>query len=297
MSWITPDLITQIVDTVAVPIALLLLYQGIAWLKKHGYKTTYADAVVKAVGAGQQAAAAAGTTIFTPEGRALALEVGTKYLISTVSPEAAKIGIDDAGHAARVDSAIGVIAAQAAATVAAAGGPLIQGVAAVSLLDASAVAQAPADSNDRGRPIAAVLAVVLLMAIAVPAWAYVEFVDPTGNKVPGAVTMGVNGAGQAVPGKTGTFTPLGCPPWQAVTTTAPVALSAFAGGIPTGATLAEITTSVAIVKRDDGGPPGTAGPGSMIAAGMVYPASVTPLSQLQFIAQTANGVIAVCFFR
>jgi hypothetical protein len=98
-------------------------------------------------------------------------------------------------------------------------------------------------------------------------------------------------------GSGGIFTPLGCPAWLAVTSGSAVLLSSVVGGIPIGATLVAIVPTVGIVLRDDGSAPTTAGPGVVIAAGMYFPSSVTPLSQLQFIAQTAAGTIATCFYR
>lgn len=93
-----------------------------------------------------------------------------------------------------------------------------------------------------------------------------------------------------------TFQPLGCLPWQAITTASPVALSAFSGGIPANATLVDIVPSVTIVMRDDGSAPTTAGPGIPIQTNTIYPYSGT-LSTVQFIAQSGSGTISVCFYR
>lgn len=92
------------------------------------------------------------------------------------------------------------------------------------------------------------------------------------------------------------FTPLGCAPWQAVTTSSSVLLSSFPGGIPTGTTLVDIVPSVSVILRDDGSPPTSSGPGIPIAAGAMYPYSGN-LTAAQFIAQSLSGTIAVCFFR
>jgi hypothetical protein len=96
--------------------------------------------------------------------------------------------------------------------------------------------------------------------------------------------------------KSGSYTPLGCPAWQAVTTGAAVALSSVAGGIPAGATLVDIVPSVGVVMRDDGSAPGTTGPGMPIQASTIYPYSGT-LAAVQFISQTASGTVATCFYR
>jgi hypothetical protein len=98
-------------------------------------------------------------------------------------------------------------------------------------------------------------------------------------------------------GSGGTFTPLGCPAWLAVTSGSAVSLSSVVGGIPAGATLVAIVPSVGIVLRDDGSAPTTAGPGVVIAAGMYFPSSITPLSNIQAIAQTASGFLTTCFYK
>ena len=105
--------------------------------------------------------------------------------------------------------------------------------------------------------------------------------------------MGIGPGG----GTSGPFTPLGCANWLAVTSATPVLLSNVAGGIPAGATLVGIVPTVGVVMRDDGGVPTVAGPGNIIAAGMYFPSSVTPLSNIQFIAQTTSGFITTCFER
>lgn len=136
------------------------------------------------------------------------------------------------------------------------------------------------------------------------------FVDANGNLCinggGGGTAPGTSGAtaqpvqgvtgGVAVATKPGTFTPLGCSAWQAVTTGGAVALSAVAGGIPAGATLVDIVPSVTVVMRDDGGAPTTAGPGIPIQTNTIYPYSGT-LSAVQFIAQTTSGTISACFYR
>lgn len=96
----------------------------------------------------------------------------------------------------------------------------------------------------------------------------------------------------------GVYVPLGCPAWQAITTTSAIGFGAFAGGISAGATLVNFVPSVAIVLRDDGGAPTAAGPGVPIPAGsfQFYYANAG-LSGVQFIAQSASGTIAACFYK
>lgn len=116
-----------------------------------------------------------------------------------------------------------------------------------------------------------------------------------GNGAACVAVQGVTG-GAPVPTITGSYTPLGCRPWQAITTASPVLLSAFSGGIPAGATLVDIVPSVTVVMRDDGSAPTVAGPGIPIQTNTIYPYSGT-LSAVQFIAQTTSGTISVCFYR
>jgi|GEM_PF-4716286 len=116
--------------------------------------------------------------------------------------------------------------------------------------------------------------------------------------VNGTTAQSVQGltGGVPVPTITGSYTPLGCRPWQAITTGAAVLLSAFSGGIPAGATLVDIVPSVTVVMRDDGSAPTTVGPGIPIQTNTIYPYSGS-LSAVQFIAQTTSGTISTCFYR
>lgn len=117
-----------------------------------------------------------------------------------------------------------------------------------------------------------------------------------------ALLILVSGAAQAqVPGgvtatKPAMFTPMGCRAWLAVTTGSAVSLSAVAGGVPLGATLADIVASVGVVMRDDGSAPAAAGPGIPIQANTIYSYSGA-LSAVQFIAQTTAGTIQTCFYK
>jgi hypothetical protein len=102
------EFIRQCIITLGVPVALYLAWIVVAEMKKKGYQTTYAEALLRAVGAGQNAAQDAGKSIFTPEGRALAVRVGASYLKNTVPDASSALGItSEDQHAARVEAQIG----------------------------------------------------------------------------------------------------------------------------------------------------------------------------------------------
>jgi hypothetical protein len=94
------------------------IYAVIAWMKKKGYQTTYLSALARAVGEANNAAIAAGTTLNTPAGLAIGRVAGAAYLMSTVGPEAAALGITTvADHGTRVQAAIGAALMPVAAPV------------------------------------------------------------------------------------------------------------------------------------------------------------------------------------
>lgn len=99
------------------PAALLLAYCALQVAQAHGWRTTYAAALLRAVGQGQIAAAAQGVSLFSPAGRLVAIKVGTDYLTSTVGAAAAGLGITDADHAVRIVGQIGAIEAAAQAAL------------------------------------------------------------------------------------------------------------------------------------------------------------------------------------
>lgn len=111
------DLIMDGLLPLAVPVLLFLAWQAVAALKRRGYQTTYAEALLRAVGAGADAAHSAGSSIFKPDGRAIAVAVAVHYLQTTVGTAAGALGIvGEAAHAKRIEAQIGVIAVQAEAT-------------------------------------------------------------------------------------------------------------------------------------------------------------------------------------
>lgn len=134
MSWL--DVAHETATTIGIPVALFFAGQAIALARKHGYKMTYANALLRAVGTGQLAATDAGETMFTPAGRAIAVRAGEQYLIKTVAPEALALGIGDDDHAIRVDGQIGALAA-AAAAAAVATPEAVAGAATALLADAA----------------------------------------------------------------------------------------------------------------------------------------------------------------
>ncbi len=103
LQWVT--IAWTIISPFAVLIFLYLAWIAVSELQKHGYKTTYVNGLLRAVGAANMAAQQAGTTLFTPEGKVLGIAAGTKYLETTVGGAADKLGITD--NEARVGAAIG----------------------------------------------------------------------------------------------------------------------------------------------------------------------------------------------
>lgn len=99
------------------PVVTYLAWVAVATMERNGNRTTYAMAVLKAVGAGQNAAQGKGLSIFTSAGRMVAAQAGADYLEATVAESAAKLGIKTLDeHKARVLTQIGLMGAEAAAT-------------------------------------------------------------------------------------------------------------------------------------------------------------------------------------
>lgn len=91
-------------------------YAGIALAQKNGYKMTYASALVRAAGAGMAQAQASGLNPFSPAGMAIGAKIGAQYMVNTVAPEAAKLGISTVeDHATRVLAQIQTVQSQAMA--------------------------------------------------------------------------------------------------------------------------------------------------------------------------------------
>lgn len=93
------------------PLMMALAYSSVKMLEQHGWKTTYAAALVRAVGEGQNAAAAKGVSLFSPAGRAEAIRAGTAYLTNTVATAAAGLGLTAADHETRIVAQIGAMEA------------------------------------------------------------------------------------------------------------------------------------------------------------------------------------------
>lgn len=83
-------------------------------LRKHGYKATYAAAIVRAMGAGVLAAQDKGLDPFSMEGRRIVANAGARYILDTVPDAANSLGIvlpED--HGRRVVAQLGTVAATA----------------------------------------------------------------------------------------------------------------------------------------------------------------------------------------
>lgn len=111
---VLPTLVS-IANVILVPALLGAAWVGIDVLKRHGYQTTYAEAIVRAMGAGVMAAQDRGVNPFTGAGRGIVAAVGTKYLVDHVSDAAEGLGIEPDQHAERVIAQLGVVKAQAEA--------------------------------------------------------------------------------------------------------------------------------------------------------------------------------------
>jgi hypothetical protein len=85
----------------------------VAELRAHGYKATYASAIVRAMGAGVMAAQDRGLDPFSRQGRILVAKVGAEYIESTVPQAADALDLHMRDHAARVEAQLGVAAVQA----------------------------------------------------------------------------------------------------------------------------------------------------------------------------------------
>ena len=96
----TDALITSLVNLatlVLIPLLLLLANRALAELKRRGYHTTYVEALVRAVGAAENAASAQGKVLTSPEGREIGVKAALAYLSATVPDTQKALGINDAG--------------------------------------------------------------------------------------------------------------------------------------------------------------------------------------------------------
>lgn len=90
-------------------------YWAVAELQRHGYQTTYASAIVRAMGAGVMAAQDRGFDPFSPEGRQIVGKVGGEYLATRVGEAGEALGIEStADHATRVLAQLGATSVQQA---------------------------------------------------------------------------------------------------------------------------------------------------------------------------------------
>lgn len=111
----------HVIEPFAALAIVALGYWAVAELQRHGYRATYAAAIVRAMGAGVLAAQDKGLDPFSGAGRQLVLQTGTAYLRQTVGESAAKLGIESGqDHAERVSAQLGVVAAEAEAAAQAA---------------------------------------------------------------------------------------------------------------------------------------------------------------------------------
>lgn len=101
MEWIA---LASLLTPLAISAATAVAYQGLMVLKQKGYQTTYAEALVRAVGSGAAAAQNQGMSLNTSQGRAVAVMQGVKYLMDTVPSASAALGIGEADHAPRVEA-------------------------------------------------------------------------------------------------------------------------------------------------------------------------------------------------
>lgn len=113
-------------------LAMMLVAFGwmiVAELRRHGYRATYAAAIVRAMGAGVLAAQEKKLDPFSPEGRLVVAVEGARYITRTVPEAADALEIDAGGHAARVTAQLGATVAQAEAlaTVASEGNGVLKG--------------------------------------------------------------------------------------------------------------------------------------------------------------------------
>lgn len=107
----------HVIEPFAALAIVALGYWAVAELQRHGYRATYAAALVRAMGAGVLAAQDKGLDPFSGPGRQLVLQTGTAYLRQTVGESAEALGITTATeHQERIAAQLGVVAAQAQAT-------------------------------------------------------------------------------------------------------------------------------------------------------------------------------------
>jgi hypothetical protein len=90
---------------------IALGWMVVAELRKHGYKATYAAAIVRAMGTGVLAAQDAGVDPFSARGRRIVAETGAKYIQHTVPEAASALDLELEDHGSRVVAQLGTVAA------------------------------------------------------------------------------------------------------------------------------------------------------------------------------------------
>ena len=162
-AWAQP--ILTILEPLLVPVVTWAMWAGVAELRRHGWQTTYAEAIPRAMGAGVIAAQKQGLDPFSAAGRVVVAAEGTSYLSRFVGEQADKLGITDATHGERVLAQLGVAAGEAQAAVIATAATVAQTIqpaaavlqAATAITDAvgasmAMVKQAQPASADSGPP-------------------------------------------------------------------------------------------------------------------------------------------------
>lgn len=99
-----------------VPLAGMIGWGIIAAMKRHGYQTVYATAIMRGFGAGVAAAQAKGLDPFSPAGRSVVIAAGAQYMNENVGQAAAALGISSIeDHERRLSAQIGAVQGQAEA--------------------------------------------------------------------------------------------------------------------------------------------------------------------------------------
>ncbi len=104
-----------IISPFAVPGFFWLAWMGVKELQRRGYSTTYANALIRAVGAGYQKSVDAGVNPMSPAGRAIVAAGGAAYLMAQLPAVISWLKMPESEHAIKVDAQFGAMIAQAAA--------------------------------------------------------------------------------------------------------------------------------------------------------------------------------------
>lgn len=101
----------ELVWTIGPPLVLALAGLILQELRKHGYRSALADALVRAAGEANNAAQAQGTTLANPIGRAAGIKAAVNYLHNTVPGSVQFFDLDNAALERRADAQIGAMIA------------------------------------------------------------------------------------------------------------------------------------------------------------------------------------------